>query len=104
MHTIFKNSTFSNISKFHIIFAISIVRIAQADYKTYLKGVKENSDLVTGTIEEMASELQRKFEMLVADDQEIYDKACKGEHFFSYFLIFFRFTKIYCHQRVVCLP
>lgn len=96
MHTIFKNSTFSNISKFHIIFAISIVRIAQADYKTYLKGVKENSDLVTGTIEEMASELQRKFEMLVADDQEIYDKACKGEHFFSHFFSFYAIMSTKC--------
>lgn len=53
-------------------------RIAQYDYKAYLKGIQDNSDLVTGTIEEMASELQRKFESLVADDQDIYEKACKG--------------------------
>ncbi|XP_055304759.1 probable ATP-dependent RNA helicase CG8611 [Sitodiplosis mosellana] len=54
------------------------IRIAQDDYKTYLKGVQDNSELVTGTLEEMASELQRKFESLVADDKEIYEKACKA--------------------------
>lgn len=56
----------------------SICRIAQDDYKTYLKGILDNSDLVTGTLEEMASEQQRKFEALVIDDKEIYEKACKG--------------------------
>lgn len=55
-------------------------RIAQYDYKAYLKGIPENSDLVTGTIEEMASELQRKFEALVNDDKDIYEKACKGTY------------------------
>lgn len=55
-----------------------LYRIAQDDYKTYLKGIQENSDLVTGTLEEMASELQRKFEALVTDDNEVYEKACKG--------------------------
>lgn len=53
-------------------------RIAQADYKTYLKGIQDNSDLVSGTVEEMASELQRKFEALIDDDKEVYEKACKG--------------------------
>lgn len=53
-------------------------RIAQDDYKTYLKGIQDNSDLVSGTVEEMASELQRKFEALVDDDKEVYEKACKG--------------------------
>lgn len=53
-------------------------RIAQDDYKTYLKGIQDNSDLVSGTIEEMASELQRKFEALIDDDKEVYEKACKG--------------------------
>lgn len=61
-------------------------RIAQDDYKTYLKGIQENSDSLTGTLEEMASELQRKFEALVADDHEVYEKACKG--MFSYSLLF----------------
>lgn len=56
-------------------------RIAQDDYKTYLKGIQDNSELVTGTLEEMASELQRKFESLVADDKEIYERACKGAYF-----------------------
>lgn len=53
-------------------------RIAQGDYKDHLKGIKEHSDLVTGTLEEMASDQQRKFEALVANDKCIYEKACKG--------------------------
>lgn len=57
-----------------------LYRIAQDDYKTYLKGIHDNSDLVTGTLEEMASELQRKFEVLVTDDKDIYEKACKGTY------------------------
>lgn len=47
---------------------------------------------MTGTLEEMASQLQRKFEALVADDKDIYEKACKGtylcRHLF-YFPAFF---------------
>lgn len=39
---------------------------------------------MTGTIEEMASELQRKFEVLVTDDKEIYEKACKGNVIFTF--------------------
>lgn len=55
-------------------------RISQYDYKNYLKGIQANSDLLTGTLEEMASELQRKFEALVAEDKDIYEKACKGTY------------------------
>lgn len=59
--------------------------------------MQDNSELVTGTLEEMASELQRKFELLVADDHEIYEKACKGEYYPS----------IYSNMSVtirICLP
>lgn len=66
---------------------LTFYRIAQDDYKMYLKGIRDNSDLVSGTLEEMASELQRKFEALVTDDKDIYEKACKGSYFF--FSIFF---------------
>lgn len=61
---------------------LTFCRIAQDDYKIYLKGIHDNSDLVSGTVEEMASELQRKFETLVADDKDIYEKACKGAYYF----------------------
>lgn len=62
----------------HSRYLFARYRIAQGDYKDHLKGIKEHSDLVTGTIEEMASDQQRKFEALVANDNDIYEKACKG--------------------------
>lgn len=54
-------------------------RITQCDYKNYLKGIEENDIFVAGTLEEKASELQRKFELLLVDEKELNDKACKGE-------------------------
>lgn len=39
----------------------------------------QNELFPTGTLEEKASALQRKFESLVADDKEVYEKACKGK-------------------------
>lgn len=39
---------------------------------------------MTGTVEEMASELQRKFEALVTDDNDVYEKACKGMLCYSF--------------------
>ena len=66
-------------SRFNAIFSyFPVIRIAQGDYKDHLKGIKEHSELVTGTLEEMASDQQRKFETLVANDNDIYEKACKG--------------------------
>lgn len=53
-------------------------RIAQCDYKTYLKGIEQNDIFVAGTLEEKASELQRKFEVLITEEKELNDKACKG--------------------------
>lgn len=76
-----KQKTEEKKNKFYQTNSIYSFRIAQDDYKTYLKGVQDNSELVTGTLEEMASELQRKFESLVADDNEIYEKACKGAYY-----------------------
>lgn len=55
----------------------------------YLKGILDNSDSVTGTVEEMASSLQRKFEALVADDNDIYEKACKGRYYRVILLFYF---------------
>lgn len=52
-------------------------RISQDDSNKYLKGVVHVSSTAT-TLEESASELQRKFEGLVADDKEMHDRACKG--------------------------
>lgn len=31
------------------------------------------------TVEESASQLQRKFENIIHEDQEMHDRACKGE-------------------------
>lgn len=59
-------------------FSSFFCRISQYDYKNYLKGIQANSEFLSGTLEEMASELQRKFETLVVDDKDIYEKACKG--------------------------
>lgn len=53
-------------------------RIAQCDFKTYLKGIEQNDIFVAGTLEEKASELQRKFEVLITEEKELNDKACKG--------------------------
>lgn len=49
------------------------------DFKQYLKGIAQNELIPTGTVEEKASELQRKFEALVKEDKDIYQKACKGK-------------------------
>lgn len=49
----------------------------------YLKGIMRNDLFPTGTLEEKASELQRKFESLIADEEEIHQKACKGKYHFK---------------------
>lgn len=84
-------------------FSLTFHRIAQDDYKTYLKGILDNNDLVTGTLEEMASELQRKFEAIVADENDIYERACKGTYY--------SFKKYICSMSlsmvslgIMCIP
>ena len=54
-------------------------RISQGDHKKYLKGVDDGNLFAAGTLEEKASELQRKFEALLAADEELHQSACKGE-------------------------
>lgn len=61
---------------------LNFFRIAQEDYKNYLKGILNISFLSTGRVEEDASELQKRFERLISSDKEVYDKACKGRIYF----------------------
>lgn len=53
------------------------IRISQGDVEQYLKVLTE-ADSEAHTAEEAASNLQHKFELLLADDEEIHDKASKG--------------------------
>lgn len=53
-------------------------RISQADMDVYLKALNEADD-EANTVQEAASNLQHKFQELIADDKEMHDKACKGE-------------------------
>lgn len=45
----------------------------------YLKALNEADD-EANTVQEAASNLQHKFQELIADDKEMHDKACKGEY------------------------
>lgn len=56
-------------------------RISQEDSTPYLKGIVRDN-VGFATVEEHASELQRKFEAVVAEDKEMHDMACKGELIF----------------------
>lgn len=60
---------------------VSIYRIAQEDSTKYLKGIAQTNG-IPSTLEESASELQRKFEGIINDDTEMHDRACKGELLF----------------------
>ncbi|KAJ6638978.1 putative ATP-dependent RNA helicase [Pseudolycoriella hygida] len=52
------------------------IRIAQEDSTKYLKGIVQTNG-ISSTMEESASELQRKFEGIIQDDTEMHDRACK---------------------------
>lgn len=51
----------------------------------YLKTINENDD-EANTVQEAASNLQHKFQELIADDKEMHNKACKGKFIFSFLL------------------
>ncbi|XP_004530093.1 probable ATP-dependent RNA helicase CG8611 [Ceratitis capitata] len=53
------------------------IRIAQVDMDIYLKTINENDD-EANTVQEAASNLQHKFQELIADDKEMHNKACKA--------------------------
>lgn len=63
----------------HRLIHLTKCRIAASDFKQYLKGIEANNLFQTGTLEEKAAHLQRKFENLVADDKSITEKAGKGK-------------------------
>lgn len=52
-------------------------RISQDDSSKYLKGVVVELS-TAATVEESASQLQRKFEDIIHEDKEMHDRACKG--------------------------
>lgn len=54
------------------------IRISQADMEDYLKALNE-ADAKAHSLQEAASNLQHKFEELLADDKEMHEKACKGK-------------------------
>ena len=54
------------------------IRIAQLEMEDYLKALIE-SDNEAHSLQEAASNLQHKFEELIADDKEMHEKACKGK-------------------------
>lgn len=60
-------------------------RIAQEDSAKYLKGIVQTNG-IPSTLEESASELQRKFEGIIQDDTEMHDRACKGNTFISSYI------------------
>lgn len=62
---------------------IVLNRIAQEDSTKYLKGIVQTNG-ISSTLEESASELQRKFEGIIHDDTEMHDRACKGNFLFLF--------------------
>ncbi|XP_061393731.1 probable ATP-dependent RNA helicase CG8611, partial [Musca vetustissima] len=52
------------------------IRISQADMDVYLKALNDADD-EANTVQEAASNLQHKFQELIADDKEMHEKACK---------------------------
>ncbi|XP_046801386.1 probable ATP-dependent RNA helicase CG8611 [Lucilia cuprina] len=53
------------------------IRISQVDMEDYLKALDE-VDNESHSLQEAASNLQHKFEELIADDKEMHGKACKA--------------------------
>lgn len=59
--------------------------ITQDDVQKLLRGIVRPQS-AAHTLEENASELQRRFETIVADDKEMHERACKGEQAFRIYL------------------
>ncbi|XP_055842376.1 probable ATP-dependent RNA helicase CG8611 [Episyrphus balteatus] len=66
------------------------IRISQVDMDVYLNALVE-ADSEARNIQEAASNLQHKFQELLADDKEMHDKACKA--FVSWMKFYSTFPK-----------
>ncbi|XP_037935790.1 probable ATP-dependent RNA helicase CG8611 [Teleopsis dalmanni] len=66
------------------------IRISQVNMDVYLQALKDADD-VANTVQEAASNLQHKFELLIVDDKEMREKACKA--FVSWMKFYSTFPK-----------